>query len=278
MSDNPLRRDPSKQTRKISTGGNYGEAAADYVGGFDDVWMDDTDLHILRRGDGVTPGGVVIGGGTTVIQQTADLSNYYTKTEVDALIPVIPSEPDLTPYATTDIVNALHAVNVARLDVLEPAVDANSARITVLENASGPDLSGYATISYVDSQEHFSGDYNDLTNKPVIPSSVPSATTLTINTASTFTLAQSDTSTHVNVNGFDFVDIIFDGTVPDPYFYLVDGINPGQRVSLYCNELSSITQPRIVGSHGNTGRWLAASTAVDMIWTGSKWSTFVDYT
>ena len=42
----PTPRDPSKITRKISVGGNYGRSAANYVGGKDDIWMDDNDLNI----------------------------------------------------------------------------------------------------------------------------------------------------------------------------------------------------------------------------------------
>ena len=58
-----IQRDPNKVIKKLSVGNNYGHTATDYVGGTDDLWFDDNDFNIIRRGDGSTPGGVVIGGG-----------------------------------------------------------------------------------------------------------------------------------------------------------------------------------------------------------------------
>ena len=58
-----IQRDPNKVIKKLSVGNNYGHTATDYVGGTDDLWFDDNDFNIIRRGDGSTPGGVIIGGG-----------------------------------------------------------------------------------------------------------------------------------------------------------------------------------------------------------------------
>ena len=61
--DNPLKRDPTKVIKKISVGANYGSSAENFVGGKDDLWFDDNENYsILRRGDGVTPGGHIVGG------------------------------------------------------------------------------------------------------------------------------------------------------------------------------------------------------------------------
>ena len=69
-----------------------------------------------------------------------DVSNYYTKTEVDNLIPTVPT-------------------NVS-------AFTNDAGYIT------SSDLTGYATETWVTNQGYstFSGSYNDLTDKPTIPS------------------------------------------------------------------------------------------------------------
>jgi hypothetical protein len=82
------------------------------------------------------------GGGST------DLTNYYTKTEVDGLLQNV----DLTGYAT------------------ETYVDQQVANAV---SGGGIDLSNYATTSYVDQKivevgPHFSGNYNDLVNLPTL--------------------------------------------------------------------------------------------------------------
>jgi len=51
--------------RKLSLGGSgastQGGSASTYIGDIDDIWADDIDFNILRRGDGVTPGGIIMG-------------------------------------------------------------------------------------------------------------------------------------------------------------------------------------------------------------------------
>ena len=47
-----IQRDPNKVIKKLSVGNNYGHTATDYVGGTDDLWFDDNDFNIIRRGDG----------------------------------------------------------------------------------------------------------------------------------------------------------------------------------------------------------------------------------
>ena len=95
-------------------------------------------------------------------QPTIDLTSYYTKTEVDALIPVsfsgsyndltdTPAIPDLTGYATEAYV---------------------TQQIANLNDGGDVDLSGYVTTvdlnNAIAGVSTFSGDYNDLTNKPVL--------------------------------------------------------------------------------------------------------------
>ena len=73
-----------------------------------------------------------------------DLSSYYTKTEVDNLLANYQPTVDLSGYATTGYV-------ANQLTAFQPKFD----------------LSLYATKAYV-AGEVFSGDYNDLTNKPTL--------------------------------------------------------------------------------------------------------------
>jgi hypothetical protein len=54
--------------RKLSFGGSHGLSASTFVGDIDDIWTDDLNPSVLRRGDGVTPGGIIVsgsGGGAT---------------------------------------------------------------------------------------------------------------------------------------------------------------------------------------------------------------------
>lgn len=74
----------------------------------------------------------------------ADLTNYYTKTQVDTLLANYQPSIDLSGYATTGYVTN-------QLTAFQPKFD----------------LSLYATKTYV-AGEVFSGDYNDLTNKPTL--------------------------------------------------------------------------------------------------------------
>lgn|GEM_PF-5578711 len=75
---------------------------------------------------------------------SGDLSTYYTKTEVDNLLANYQPSIDLSGYATTGYVTN-------QLTAYQPKFD----------------LSQYATKAYV-AGEVFSGDYNDLTNKPTL--------------------------------------------------------------------------------------------------------------
>lgn len=74
----------------------------------------------------------------------ADLTNYYTKAQVDTLLANYQPSIDLSGYATTGYVTN-------QLTAFQPKFD----------------LSLYATKAYV-AGEVFSGDYNDLTNKPTL--------------------------------------------------------------------------------------------------------------
>lgn len=118
-----------------------------------------------------------------VTQSTTDLTNYYNKTEVDNLIANIDASGsvDLTAYALkTDVFSGSY-------DDLtnKPFIpDLNGyATVSYVDLAIGnavtnvtPDMSGYSTTTEmntaiqtaVDAVPVFSGDYNDLINKPQI--------------------------------------------------------------------------------------------------------------
>jgi len=63
--------------RKFEIGGVHVESSIDatnYIGDKNDVWTDDNNPTVLRRGDGVTPGGVLITGGSSSGIQYSSLS------------------------------------------------------------------------------------------------------------------------------------------------------------------------------------------------------------
>ena len=112
----------------------------------------------------------------TNYQPTIDLSDYYTKTEVDGLIPVTfsgdyndltnkPTIPSLAGYATEAFV---------------------TQQIANVNGGGDVDLSGYVTTVDLNNAiagiSTFSGDYDDLTNKPTIPDITGLATTAYVDT------------------------------------------------------------------------------------------------
>jgi hypothetical protein len=214
MANDSLSRDPSKVFRKIHIGGNYGKPANEYIGGTDDIWMDDENLNILRRGDGQTPGGVIIGGTyktTTSYNEltnkpfipndvsqladsqgllthtTVDLTNYYTKTEVDGLIPTTfsgnyndlinkPTIPSFDGVATQQwVIDQEFLTSDSDSQTLQlngtvlSITNGNSVDLAAID--TNVDLTNYYTKTEVDGLIPivFLGDYNDLTNKPIIP-------------------------------------------------------------------------------------------------------------
>ena len=111
------------------------------------------------------------------IPSAVDLTPYATTDDVQAAIRAIP-EPDLTPYATTEDVSTALSIKANRSEIpsLEgyATTDDVSAAIAAIPEV---DLTPYATSDDVstalaekaDKSELFSGSYNDLTNKPTIP-------------------------------------------------------------------------------------------------------------
>ena len=97
-----------------------------------------------------------INGWEKIGSTAVDLTNYYTKTEVDNLIPVVPTKVSelendsgyLTEYTETDPTIPTHVKNITQ------------------EN-----------ITNWNNKSEFSGSYNDLTDKPTIPSVEGLATT-----------------------------------------------------------------------------------------------------
>lgn len=119
-------------------------------------------------------------------QPTIDLSSYYTKTEVNALIPVtfsgdyndLTNTPDLSVYALKTEIPTIPTVptDISQLTDLQGLLGqadltgyATTAYVTNQLSAYQPltDLTVYATKTYVDANT-FSGSYNDLTDKPVM--------------------------------------------------------------------------------------------------------------
>ena len=58
-----------------SGGGTTSGSASTYVGDIGDIWADDVDFNTLRRGDGVTPGGVIISAGSSFDGQYSSLTD-----------------------------------------------------------------------------------------------------------------------------------------------------------------------------------------------------------
>ena len=100
---------------------------------------------------------------------TPDLTGYATEAYVDASIPTLTSELTndsgfITSYTESD---PIFSASVAAGITTQNVIDWSSA-FAWGDHA----LEGYATTAYVDSQAHFSGDYNDLINTPSIPADV----------------------------------------------------------------------------------------------------------
>lgn len=97
---------------------------------------------------------------TIVSGGSVDLSNYYTKPEVDEKINAIP-QPDLTEYAKKSEIP----------DVSGFLTEVPSEYVTETELDAKGYLTQHQSLSdYAKKSELFSKDYNDLTNKPTIPS------------------------------------------------------------------------------------------------------------
>ncbi len=103
-------------------------------------------------------------------QPTVDLTSYYTKTETDALI------PNITDFLTeTEIDSKIaSAVTGGTVDLSDYVTESELTTALASAVSGGTvDLTGYATESYVDQKfvergPHFSGDYNALTNTPIL--------------------------------------------------------------------------------------------------------------
>ena len=92
--------------RKLSLGGSgaqtSGGSASTYVGDINDIWADDVDFNTLRRGDGITPGGIPLG--STAEQNftihTADFnattgSRHAVDTSSNVVTATLPASPSV---------------------------------------------------------------------------------------------------------------------------------------------------------------------------------------
>lgn len=120
--------------RKLNLSGNYGKTASTYVGGLDDIWADDTNNSVLRRGDGTTPGGVIIGG-------AGGVSDYNSLTNK----PTIPADvADLT-----DSTNLLTALQAA-ITTNEIAIIVETARAIEADDLHAINLAATDTVHAVE--------------------------------------------------------------------------------------------------------------------------------
>ena len=119
--------------RKISLGGNYGDSASTYVGDIDDIWTDDITKNILRRGDGTTPGGVIIGG-------AAGVSDYNSLTNKPTIPTDVSNLTDSTNLLTHTDITALQAnvlTNTLGIATNVTAITVHDARLTTVETTAG---------------------------------------------------------------------------------------------------------------------------------------------
>ena len=98
-----------------------------------------------------------------------DLSNYYTKEQVDTAVKNV--EVDLTGYATEEYVE--NAVKDVEVDLTGYATETYVN--TAISKIPTTDLTGYAKTADL-AKVATSGNYNDLTNLPTIPSTTGLAT------------------------------------------------------------------------------------------------------
>lgn len=113
-----------------------------------------------------------------------DVSNYYTKTEVDNLIPTVPTNVSSftndAGYITSSALNGY---------ATETWVG-NQGYITGI---TSNDVT--TALGYTPGTSNFSGDYDDLTDKPSIPSTATSTSTVTPTTSAFMTSTTKTTET-----------------------------------------------------------------------------------
>ena len=98
----------------IKIGGSNGESAETYIGCFGEVWIDKTGG--IRRSNGVTPGGVIIGGeGGDIISLTASVEANTT----------------VIGYHTA-LINATDITHASVTATLQGNIDTNTASIAAL--------------------------------------------------------------------------------------------------------------------------------------------------
>lgn len=125
--------------------------------------------------DGTSAGWELIG------DTTVDLSNYYTKSEVDALIPddLADLNDDTTHRLVTDTEKSAWSAKVDD----NPTFSEASTRANIASGESFATILGKIKKYFTDlATVAFSGSYNDLTHQPTIPSvsANPSTTTATL--------------------------------------------------------------------------------------------------
>ena len=142
--------------------------------------------YVLPAATGSTLGGVIAGGGidiapdgTISISASAGLGTVTSVGLVTTSNPLSISNSPITGAGNISIEFNAGEVPIADLGGNLPAARVSGLNAVAISGAYAdltgtPDLSSYATQTYVDSQiaglDLFSGDYNDLINQPTIPS------------------------------------------------------------------------------------------------------------
>jgi len=264
--------------RKISLGGNHGLSATTYVGDIDDIWTDDVTKNILRRGDGTTPGGVIIGGAAG----TTDYNNLTNK-------------PDLSGIATntTDIVAnaAAIAANTAVHSVEKTSADTDRALIRTEFAAADATLANTHATELANNTATLQG--NITTNTAAIAAETTRAsaaeavlTAAIPTTRTTLTMDQSAVSSDITNKtqiDADVYSAVFIYNTPSParYLKLLDGSYDGQiiRINRYGNGGSAIQIEMKLGqadgtssiSNANTGTPFAGTVIGTYMWNGTMW-------
>ena len=148
---------------------------------------------------------------------SVDLSSYVTETELETALSNYQPSIDLTAYYTAAQVDGLIQVNtdnqILSLNGTVLTISGGNS-IDISSVNTNVDLTGYATELYVQQQvgniNTFSGNYNDLTNKPAIPSDISQLTDTTgllIHTTNTDSQTLSLVNDILTISGGNSVDL-----------------------------------------------------------------------
>ena len=184
-------------------------------------------------------------------QGSTDLSNYYTKTEVDGLIPTTFSGDynDLTnkptiPTVPTDISQLTDTTGIIQAANTDNQTLTLSGSTLQISGGNSVDLSGIGGVT----------DYNNLTNKPTIPADVSDLTDTT------------GLLTHVTPFSGDYNDLTNKPTIPDVTGHATQQwvIDQGFLTSDSDNQNLTLSGTVLSITNGNSVDLAAIDTNVDL--------------